>query len=127
MIVDALSEGIIGACMEIHRQVGPGLLESLYEECLCYELTLRGIAFARQVVIPVSYKGMTLETNYRLDLVVENRILVELKAVDQLHPIHSSQLMTYLKLTGYPVGLLVNFNAALLRHGLRRIENKKLI
>ena len=92
---DCLSEQIIGACIEIHRHLGPGLLESLYEECLCHELRLRGLVFARQVAVPVRYKGATLNCDYRLDVVVEQRIIVEIKAVEQLAPIHQAQLLTY--------------------------------
>ena len=108
--------------MEVHRQLGPGLLENMYEAALCEELTLRGIPFARQVAIPVSYKGKRLEQAYRLDLVIDDRLVVEIKALDQLLPVHAAQLVTYLRLTGIEDGLLVNFNTFSLRHGLRRIS-----
>lgn len=104
---DGLSRAVIGAAIDVHRALGPGLLESAYEECLCHELTLRGIPFHRQVSQPVTYKGVKLDCGYRLDLVVEDRLIVEVKAVDALHPIHTAQLLTYLKLSGHRVGLLL--------------------
>jgi GxxExxY protein len=122
---DPLSEQVIGACIEVHRHLGPGLLESIYEECLCHELTLRGIAYARQVEVPLHYKGVLLDSSFRLDLVVERRLALELKSVDLLLPVHSAQLLTYLRLTAMPVGLLVNFNVALLTKGLRRLSLPK--
>ena len=115
-----MSEAVIGACIEVHRALGPGLLEAVYEECLCYELGLRGLGFVRQVLLPVKYKDVVLQSVYRVDVIVENRLVVELKSVDALLPVHAAQLRTYLKLTGCPTGLLVNFNVAILRHGLRR-------
>jgi GxxExxY protein len=123
---DLLSEQIIAACIEIHRHLGPGLLESAYEECLCHELSLRGIPFRRQVEVPVLYKGISLDCGYRLDLVVGERIVVELKAVDSLSSLHVAQLLTYLKLTSFEVGLLANFNVALLKHGLRRLTHRNV-
>ncbi len=118
---DDLSEQIIGGCIEVHRHLGPGLLESAYEQCLCHEFTLRALRFERQVPLPLAYKGLLLDCGYRLDLVVEARILVELKAVERLLPVHSAQVLTYLKLTNLGVGLLVNFNVPTLRQGLRRL------
>jgi GxxExxY protein len=118
--LNELTDAIIGAAMEVHRVLGPGLLESTYEMCLCRELSLRGISFERQVPIPVEYKGVKLDCGYRADLVVDGAILVEIKAIDSLLPIHEAQLLSYLKLGGWKVGLLINFNVELLKHGLRR-------
>jgi GxxExxY protein len=115
------TEIVIGALIEVHRYLGPGLMESAYEACLCAELVERGLKFDRQRPLPITYKGVHLECGYRLDLVVEDRILLELKAVERLLPIHEAQVVTYLRLSHLPVGLLVNFNSTLLRHGLRRL------
>jgi GxxExxY protein len=115
-----LTEGIIGAAIEVHRVLGPGLLESAYEECLCRELSLRGLAFQRQVVLPVAYKGVQLDCGYRLDLLVADQVVVELKSVDRLDDIHAAQLLTYLRLSRRKVGLLINFNVPLLRQGILR-------
>jgi GxxExxY protein len=120
-IRDSLTEKLIGGCIEVHRHLGPGLLESAYEECLCHEFRLRGIEFERQKPLPVAYKGTWLDCGYRLDLVVEGRVLLELKAVERLLPVHVAQVLTYLKLTGLKVGLLVNFNLPFLRNGIRRL------
>lgn len=117
---DPLTEQIIGAAMEIHRAFGPGLLESTYEGFLCHELGLRGLNWRRQVGVPATYKGVTVETGLRLDLIVEGSVIVEIKAVDALHPVHEAQLLTYLKLTGVRRGLLINFNVPLLKHGIKR-------
>jgi len=119
------SSEIIGACIEIHRHLGPGLLESAYEQCLAHELTLRRIPFARQVHLPLRYKGMLLDCGYRLDFVVADEIVVELKTVETLLPIHTAQVLTYLKLTGMRTGLLVNFNVSILKNGLRRLTRKE--
>jgi GxxExxY protein len=116
-----LSQRVIGASIEVHKHLGPGLLESAYEACLCRELTLLGIAFERQLPLPVSYKGLELDCSYRIDVMVEGLIIVELKAVDKLEPIHDAQLLTYLKLTNRWLGLLVNFNVTMLRNGVRRL------
>ena len=117
---------MIGAFIEVHREVhrhlGPGLLESAYEQCLCRELSLRGLAFQRQVPVPVLYKGVHLDCGYRSDLVVEARVMIELKSVDGLTPIHTAQVSTYLKLLGLEVGLLINGSALSVRQGLRRIQ-----
>ena len=121
-IDDALTQNVIGAFIEVHRHLGPGLLESAYEQCLCRELSLRGLAFQRQVPVPVLYKGVHLDCGYRSDLVVEARVMIELKCVDGLTPIHTAQVSTYLKLLGLEVGLLINFNALSVRQGLRRIQ-----
>lgn len=118
---DALSSAVIGAAIEVHRAIGPGLLESAYEECLCHELHLRGIPFQRQVPQPVAYKGVKLDCGYRMDLVVDGKLIVEIKAVDALHPLHQAQILTYLKLSGLRIGLLLNFNSAVLKDGLKRI------
>jgi GxxExxY protein len=118
-----LTERVIGACIEIHRALGPGLLESAYEECLCYELSQAGIKFERQKPLPVHYKDVKLDCGYRLDLVVEEKIIIELKAVESLLPIHEAQLLTYLKLSGITLGLLINFNVAMLKQGIKRIVN----
>ena len=115
-----LTETIIGAAIDVHRELGPGLLESAYEECLCHELHIRGLAFARQVDLPVRYKGLSLDCGYRLDVVVENRVVVELKSTEQLLPVHQAQLLTYLRLSGKRVGLLMNFNVAVLKDGIVR-------
>lgn len=111
---------IIAAALEVHRHLGPGLLESAYEECLCFELELRNISFERQKPLPISYKGKNLDCAYRLDLLVGNRILLELKSVEKLLPIHEAQLLTYLKLSGMKTGLLINFNEQLLKDGIKR-------
>jgi GxxExxY protein len=115
------TEAVIGAFIEVHRHLGPGLLESAYEACLCAELAARGLAFERQRPLAIEYKGVSVACGYRLDLVVDGSILVELKAVDHLLPIHEAQVITYLRLARLSVGLLVNFNAAVLRRGLRRL------
>lgn len=115
-----LTETIIGAAIDVHRELGPGLLESAYEECLCHELHIRGLTFARQVDLPVRYKGLSLDCGYRLDVVVENRVVVELKSIEQLLPVHQAQLLTYLRLSGKRVGLLLNFNVATLKDGIVR-------
>ncbi len=115
-----LTEQIIGAAIEVHRHLGPGLLESAYETCLAHELTLLGLDISRQQPLPISYKGLQLDAAYRLDLVVENSVLLELKAAERLEPIHEAQLLTYLRLARLPVGLLINFNVHLLRQGIKR-------
>ncbi len=121
MLINDLTAAIIGAAMEVHRVLGPGLLESAYEECLCRELTLRGLSFQRQVPLPVNYKGVMLDCGYRLDLVVGEAVVVEIKAVEQLVPIHDAQLLTYLRLGGWHVGLLLNFNVPVLKQGIKRL------
>ena len=118
-----LSHAVVGAAIEVHRHLGAGLLESLYESALCRELWLRGMAAERQVSLPLAYKGAELGSSLRLDVVVEKLVIVEVKAVESLVPVHRSQVLTYLKLTGFPVGLLINFNVDLLRHGVRRLLN----
>ncbi|MBU0718908.1 MAG: GxxExxY protein [Planctomycetes bacterium] len=118
---DPLTGAIIGAAIEVHRELGPGLLESAYEECLAYELTQAGLAFRRQVALPVSYKQVRVEVGFRADLIVEGQVVVELKAVDRLAPVHEAQLLTYLRLTGLKTGLILNFNVPVLRDGIVRM------
>ena len=118
---DPLSEVVIGAAIEVHRALGPGLLESAYEECLCRELALRGVGFERQVNLPVDYKGLKLDCGYRMDLMVENELVVEVKAIEKLARIHEAQLLTYLKLSRRRRGLLLNFNSALMKLGIKRL------
>lgn len=120
MKVNEVTEVIIGSAIEVHKALGPGLLESTYEECLCEELRLRQIPFERQRPLPVTYKARQLDCGYRLDVVVANLVVVEIKAVESLLPIHDAQLLTYLRLGGWQAGLLINFNVAVLKHGLRR-------
>jgi GxxExxY protein len=115
-----LSNKIVGAAIEVHRTLGPGLLESTYEECLCHELSLNQIPFERQVIMPVVYKGNRLECGYRADIVVDNKVILELKSVADVQPIHKAQLLTYLKLSGLKLGLLLNFNAVLMKDGIKR-------
>ena len=119
---DTLTEEIIGAAIEVHRTLGPGLLESAYEECLCVELGLRGVRFKSQVELPLVYKDRRLDAGYRLDLIVNDEVVVELKSVDQLTALHQAQLLTYLRLGGYQTGLLLNFNVPVLRDGIRRMK-----
>lgn len=115
-----LTHAIIGAAIEVHRLFGPGLLESAYEECLAREMLLRGLRFERQKPVPVVYKDVKLECGYRVDLLVEGRIVVELKSIDALAPIHEAIILTYLRLSGCPLGLLINFNVSVLKDGIRR-------
>jgi GxxExxY protein len=114
------TEQIIGAAIEVHKALGPGLLESAYEECLCRELAVRSIPFERQRPLPVEYKGTRLDCGYRLDLLVAGRVVVEIKSVSAIEPIHEAQLLTYLKLGGWKLGLLINFNVPVLKDGIRR-------
>jgi GxxExxY protein len=118
---DPLTEQVIGAAIEVHREVGPGLLESVYERCLCRELDLRGIPFGKQVELPVSYKGESLDCELFMNIVVAGRLVLELKSVEKLLPIHEAQLLTYLKLSRIRLGLLINFNVPLLRDGIKRM------
>jgi GxxExxY protein len=123
---DEITSKVIGAGIEVHKVLGPGLLESAYEECLCYELSQIGLSFERQVDLPVIYKGVHLDCGYRMDLVVENSVIVEIKAVEQIIKIHEAQLLSYLKLYGKTVGLLLNFHSPILKNGLKRIVNNFL-
>ncbi len=120
MNANEITEQIIGGAIEVHRVLGPGLLESAYEECLCHELKLRGLSFERQRPLPVEYKGIKLECGYRLDVLVENTVVVEIKAVSAIEPIHEAQLLTYLRIGGWRVGLLINVNVPVLKNGIRR-------
>jgi GxxExxY protein len=115
-----ITEKIIGAAIEVHNQMGPGLMESVYEECLIREMSLRGLKFARQVNMPINYKGVKLENSLRLDLLVENKVIIELKSIETILPVHRSQILTYMKLTNVDVGLLINFNVAKLTNGIER-------
>jgi len=120
MDINKLTDVVIASAIEVHRSLGPGLLESTYEMCLCHELSLRQIPFERQKVIPVVYKGIALDCGYRADLVVDGRLLLEIKSIDAVAAIHDAQLLSYLKLGGWEVGLLINFNVQLLKSGIRR-------
>ena len=124
MDINELSSKIIGAAIEVHRALGPGLLESVYEECLSHELSLRGFSFERQKPQPVQYKGKQLDCGYRLDVVVEKAIIVELKSCERIEPIHRAQLLTYLKLSGLQLGLLLNFNTLVMRDGIVRVVHE---
>lgn len=122
LIDEELTDKVIGAAIEVHRALGPGLLESAYQECLFHELKLRGIACKKEVPLPLLYKGLALDCGYRLDLFVEERVILEIKAIDKLAPIHNAQLMTYMKLMNVRVGLLFNFNTpVLMQEGFKRI------
>jgi GxxExxY protein len=118
---DSVSERVIGLAIEVHRALGSGLLESAYEERLGYEMSQTGLAFRRQVPLPIVYKAVQLECGYRIDFIIEERLVVELKTVEKLLPIHDAQLLTYLKLSGIRIGLLMNFNVPVLKNGLRRL------
>jgi GxxExxY protein len=118
-----ITEGIIGSAIAVHRVLGPGLLESAYEACLAYELAQRGLAFERQKGLPVTYRDVRLDCGYRIDLLVEELVVVEVKVVEKLIPIHEAQRLSYLKLSGCPVGLLINFNVKVLKEGIRRMVN----
>jgi GxxExxY protein len=115
-----LTEKVIGLAIKLHRRLGPGLFESVYEECLCFEFEQAGIGYARQVAIPVVYESVTLDAGFRADVIVAQELLLEIKAVEKLLPVHQAQILTYLKMSGYHIGLLLNFNALRLKHGLRR-------
>lgn len=119
-----ITEIIIGSAMTVHRELGPGLLESAYEPCLMYELVAEGLRVERQKPLPVVYKGVNLECGYRLDLVVENKIILELKTVEKILPIHEAQVLSYLKLSGHTLGFLINFHVDILKNGIRRIVNQ---
>ena len=120
MDINKVTENIIGASIEVHKALGPGLLESAYEECLCHELSLKHLQFFRQKRLPLTYKGILLDCDYRIDLFVEECVIVELKTIDKLSSIHDAQLLTYMKLTNSSVGLLINFNVPVLKNGIRR-------
>jgi len=122
--LNRLSRETIGAAIEVHRTLGPGLLESAYENCLSWELRQRGIAVENQVPVPIRYKGVTLDEGYRIDLLVEGKLLLELKSIDKVQPIHTAQVLTYLKMTGLKMALILNFNVLLMRSGIKRIVNQ---
>jgi GxxExxY protein len=121
--INQITGGVVGTAIEVHRALGPGLLESAYEACLAYELVQQGLKVEQQKPIPVVYKEIRLDCGYRLDLLVEQQVMVEVKSVDELAPIHSAQLLSYLRLSGCKVGLLINFNVEVLKHGIRRLAN----
>ncbi|MBB1303749.1 GxxExxY protein [Pseudoalteromonas sp. SR41-8] len=122
MTTDIITQKVIGCAIEVHRQLGPGLLESSYENCLIYELQQIGIKAVSQIELPISYKGMEIDAGYRLDILIPDLLIIELKAIDKLAPIHSAQLITYLKLSGIKTGLLINFNVTKLVDGIKRIS-----
>jgi GxxExxY protein len=123
MELNEVTHQVIGAAIEVHRELGPGLLESVYEECLSWELARRGLEVGRQCPISIRYKERQLDQTLRLDMVVDNQVVLELKSVDKLAPLHNAQLLTYLKLAEIRAGLLINFNVEVLRHGVRRLLN----
>ena len=122
--INRITEEVISAAIEVHRNLGPGLLESAYEACLAYELRDRGLVVEQQKPLPIFYRNVDVEVGYRLDLLVADAVIVELKSVERLEPIHQAQVLSYLKLSGYKVGLLINFNVRLLKHGIKRLVNK---
>ncbi len=124
MDINQLSSKIIGAAIEVHRTLGPGLLESAYEECICYELELRRIKFERQKALQIIYKRKRLDCGYRLDIVIDNKIITELKSIEKIEPIHKAQLLSYLKLSGQKLGLLLNFNVSVMKDGIVRLVNQ---
>jgi len=124
MNMNQLSSKIIGAAIEVHKTLGPGLLESAYEECLCHELGMQGLLFEKQKPLSIDYKGQKLDCGYRLDVIVEKAVIIELKSCEKIEPIHKAQLLTYLKLSGLNLGLILNFNVSLMRDGIVRIVNE---
>ena len=124
MNMNQLSSNIIGAAIEVHKTLGPGLLESAYEECLCHELGIQGLLFEKQKPLSIDYKGKKLDCGYRLDIVVEKAVIIELKSCEKIEPIHKAQLLTYLKLSEFNLGLILNFNVPLMRDGIVRIVNE---
>ena len=123
MDINKLSSKVIGAAIEVHKTLGPGLLESAHEECLCHELSLQGLSFERQKPLAVTYKEKLLDCGYRLDIVVEKKIILELKSCEKIEPIHKAQLLTYLRLSGINLGLILNFNVPVMRNGIARVVN----
>jgi GxxExxY protein len=121
--INQITEKIIGCAISVHRGLGPGLLESAYEECLCYELVQENLKFDRQMPLPVVYKGVKLDCGYRMDLVIEDLVIIEIKAVERIIPVHEAQLLSYLKLYNKKVGLLFNFHVSVLKNGMKRIVN----
>ena len=122
--INKTTEAVIGAAIEVHRHLGPGLLESANEECLCEELLVRKIPFKRQLILPVTYKGKKLDIGYRIDLLVNDEVIVELKTVESILPIHEAQTLTYMRLGGWQVGLILNFNVTILKNGIKRLVHK---
>jgi GxxExxY protein len=122
--INEITEKVIGAAIEVHRNLGPGLLESAYEECLCYEMNQAGLRFERQVHLPIRYKGILLQTAHRMDLLVEDAVVVELKATEETPPLYSAQVLTYLRSAHKEVGLLINFTVPVLKDGIKRIVNE---
>lgn len=118
--INSLTEKVIGLAIEVHRELGPGLLESAYEQCLCYELSLNGLEFQCQQRLPVRYKGVLIDCHYQYDILIKDRLLIEVKAVAEIHPVHEAQLLTYLKLLNIDHGLLLNFNVPVLKDGIKR-------
>ncbi len=123
MNLKELTESVIACAMEVHRSLGPGLLELAYEQCLCHEMKIRGLPFERQVALPVKYKGVSLDCGYRIDILVDKRVILEIKTVDSISKVHVAQLLTYLKMLDLRVGLLLNFNVDLLKNGIQRVVN----
>ena len=121
MEINQITETIIGGAIEVHRSLGPGLLESAYQACLAREMALRGLSFEQEMPLRLEYKGLQLDCGYRLDFLIEHAVIVELKTVDTLQPIHEAQLLTYLKLAGIKIGLLINFNVPVLKNGIKRM------
>jgi len=121
MEFDKLSNRVIGCALEVHRHLGPGLLESTYEQCLAHELKMSGIPFKLQYPLPVEYKGIKLDCGYRIDMLIDDAIIVELKSLDKILPIHQAQLLTYMKLSSISIGLLINFNVKLIKTGIKRM------
>jgi GxxExxY protein len=126
MNINSLSEIVIGKAIDVHKSLGPGLLESVYENCLYWELQQAGLKVHKQKPLPVFYKGIKMEVGYRLDLLVDNRLVLEIKSVDFIHDVHVAQVLTYLKLGNYQLGLIINFNVAKLKTGIRRLANGEL-
>ncbi len=122
--LDAITKQIVGASIDVHRALGPGLLESVYESCLEFDLIEQGLDVQRQIALPVNYKQVKLEAGYRIDLLIEKRVIVEVKAVEQITPVHKAQLLTYLKLSNLKVGLLINFNVDVLKKGINRVVHR---
>ena len=124
MTENEIGEGLLGCALAVHRALGPGLLESVYETCLAHELTRAGFAVARQVVLPVVYDGLEIEAGYRLDLLIENRVVIEVKAIEKIMDVHRAQLLSYLRLGDYRLGYLLNFNTYVLKDGIVRLANR---
>lgn len=122
MEINKITEKIIGCAIEVHKSIGPGLLESAYEECLAYELKNAGLNISRQIAVPVIYKDIKLEYGYRIDILVENAVIIELKAIEALAPVHEAQILTYMKFANKSIGLLINFNVTLLKNGIKRYK-----